>query len=1036
MGTKIVKIDTGTPGFDIDGKTYTYDVGDPDAPPDPNYPIATDHGSFPVDNNDPPRKDISKTTKKTLADYLGKKTAVNYIPLDVVATSVKITADNNETPTIPSPEHTTENSKWFTQGKRNIAASTTSSPGLKNWMTRGHPEDKKYVPIDEKSSKIRKGKEAGSEPGSVTGNALLPQVEGGLPNQGLGTVKNYTTSVLNNNRFTAEVQFADAFGKNSNPTLHSPKYGTFAVNRLAQVGVSLSIRASRELNSAAGNSNPSSAGQEAKAILPSFNQLGAERIDVALLEAHDVLTSISNSPIPNANFTNISDLSWGSMNNSLDNYDGMSAMGMVALSAALTASINLLFEGLGFILGLAKSTPEPRKNPDGRYILGRSTVTKHQQTSGFGALLSLDIASLLGIRYTITPLKKAVSAGVHAFFGIDEDAGLLGSLVQSVTKPNDSPGYNSVVARAIIRSIVTIIAQVKKAFTGNLISAVKKILALVDVLKSSKLISAINVFAALGDAIKTENPDDVVPGRDEEPIRKSRIDKINDDVPGASSMKSRMGDGTDLKLAWASNRSPSLYLLPNAVAGLQPVAGALGGFQSGYGLQEQKTRSYYRLLSDDEAKTNGNRIPHGDSEPTSDINTLQKIENMLDAEYVPFYFHDVRTNEVISFHAFLSSLTDDYAASYESTEGYGRVEPVKIYKNTIRKIGLSFYVASTSPADFDDMWVKINKLVTLVYPQYTEGRRLTDPDSKYSFTQPFSQMIGASPMVRIRLGNLIRSNYSRFALARLFGATLKDAQFGGNALSLDGSKITDLKDKVQDSIKKSEGIWTVTGGGSFDKKDASGGAFSGGKSVSAPYWTIDGDAAYVPCKVDKFDQSSPFFITVIPDVPDANFLQEIGIADVVQQSMIIQRIKQKFNNIDDPKNYIIGTKYNVPISSLKPTPETAKKIFNKAFSQETEAVSDLTKFLHIENNAIVKSFRSAGGKGLAGFIDSLNFDWYDKVTWDTDPGKKAPKMCKVTISFSPTHDISPGLDSQGYNRSPIYPVGYFAHGIDQEKKNG
>lgn len=1034
MGTKIVKIDTGTPGFDIDGKTYTYDVGDPDAPPDPNYPITTDHGSFPVDDNDPPRKDISKTTKKTLADYLGKKTSVNYIPLDVTATSIKITADNNETPAIPSPEHTTENSAWFTRGKSNIAGSTTSSPNLKNWMTQGRPGDKKFVPVDPQTSKIRKGKEMGAPPGSVTGNSLLPQIEGGLPNQGLGTVKGYTTSVLNNNRFTAEIQFADAYGKNSNPTLHSPRYGTFSTNRLAQVGVALSIRSSRELNSAAGNANPSSAGQEAKAILPSFNQLGAERVDAAILEAHDVLTSISNSEVPNANFTNISDLSWGSMNNSLDNYDGMSALGMVALSAALTASINLLFEGLGVILGLAKSTPEPRKNPDGRYILGRSTVTKHQQTSGFGALLSLDIASLLGIRYTITPLKKAVSAGVHAFFGIDEDAGLLGSLVQSVTKPNDSPGYNSVIARSIIRSIVTIIAQIKKAFSGNLVAAVKKILALIDVIKSSKLISAINVFAALGDAIKTENPDDVVPGRDEEPIRKSRIDKINDDVPGAASMKSRMGDGTDLKLAWASNRSPSLYLLPNSVAGLQPVAQALGGFQSGFGLQEQKTRSYYRLLSDDEAKTNGNRIPHGNSESTQDVDTLQKIENVLDAEYVPFYFHDVRTNEVISFHAFLSSLTDDYTASYESSEGYGRVEPVKIYKNTVRKIGLSFYVASTSPADFNDMWVKINKLVTLVYPQYTEGRRLTDLDSKYNFTQPFSQMIGASPMVRIRLGNLIRSNYSRFALARLFGATLKDAQFGKNVLSLDGSKIADLRGKINEAIVKKTGKWIVTGDGTFDKKDKSGGSvgIGGSGSVAAPYWTIDNDAVHIPCKIDEIDE----YLSVIPEVPDAQFLQEIGIVDATQQATIIKHIKQKFENSDDPKRFIIGNKYIVPVTSLKPTPSTAKKIFDEAFAQENEAVADLTEFLNIDKNAIVKSFRSAGGKGLAGFIESLSFDWYDKVVWDTDAGKKAPKMCKVTIAFSPIHDISPGLDSQGYNRSPVYPVGFFAHGQDQEKKNG
>jgi hypothetical protein len=66
----------------------------------------------------------------------------------------------------------------------------------------------------------------------------------------------------------------------------------------------------------------------------------------------------------------------------------------------------------------------------------------------------------------------------------------------------------------------------------------------------------------------------------------------------------------------------------------------------------------------------------------------------------------------------------------------------------------------------------------------------------------------------------------------------------------------------------------------------------------------------------------------------------------------------------------------------------------------------------------------------------MNFDWYDKTMWGTDPGSRAPLMCKVTIAFSPIHDITPGLDSQGFNRAPIYPIGFHAHGNDLDKKQG
>jgi hypothetical protein len=62
-------------------------------------------------------------------------------------------------------------------------------------------------------------------------------------------------------------------------------------------------------------------------------------------------------------------------------------------------------------------------------------------------------------------------------------------------------------------------------------------------------------------------------------------------------------------------------------------------------------------------------------------------------------------------------------------------------------------------------------------------------------------------------------------------------------------------------------------------------------------------------------------------------------------------------------------------------------------------------------------------RGIAGFIESLSFDWYSGTTWEIDQGKRTPKMCKITLSFSPTHDITPGLDYMGANRAAIYPIG-------------
>ena len=59
------------------------------------------------------------------------------------------------------------------------------------------------------------------------------------------------------------------------------------------------------------------------------------------------------------------------------------------------------------------------------------------------------------------------------------------------------------------------------------------------------------------------------------------------------------------------------------------------------------------------------------------------METELDAYYMPFYFHDLRTNEIIAFHAFLENVSDSFDVDYNESEGYGRIGKVYTYKNTL-----------------------------------------------------------------------------------------------------------------------------------------------------------------------------------------------------------------------------------------------------------------------------------------------------------------------------------------------------------------
>ena len=75
------------------------------------------------------------------------------------------------------------------------------------------------------------------------------------------------------------------------------------------------------------------------------------------------------------------------------------------------------------------------------------------------------------------------------------------------------------------------------------------------------------------------------------------------------------------------------------------------------------------------------------------------------------------------------------------------------------------------------------------------------------------------------------------------------------------------------------------------------------------------------------------------------------------------------------------------------------------------------------NNPILDAHESSKGEGLAGFITNLDINYNDQL-WETSKiGAKAPHVVKITISYSPIHDIPLGLDREGMMTAPAYNVG-------------
>lgn len=368
---------------------------------------------------------------------------------------------------------------------------------------------------------------------------------------------------------------------------------------------------------------------------------------------------------------------------------------------------------------------------------------------------------------------------------------------------------------------------------------------------------------------------------------------------------------------------------------------------------------------------------------------VAQIEDLLESEYMPFYFQDLRTNEIVSFNAFLDDVSDGFQAEYSSISGYGRIEDAKIYKGTKRSLSVKFHLFAANPDDFDSMWWQINKLTTMVYPQWSRGRELqivqgnnvgNATSQKFPFIQPFSQIPTATPVVRVRVGDLIRSNYSRFNLKRLFG--FKDSGVG-------------------------------------PKQEVAGGQFSTGTVTT----TVTTAAVAGRPAIKK---QNP--LKVKSDVP----MQVNGaVVYTIKAGAILTPIAgNKYKVFAGKKTRTIPHSYVVAIGGGVTTTTAAVDAAAAEVTTATSvtvAVDALTSdvFYDPDKNAIIRSFESTMGKGLPAVCTSLKFGWMD-APWgagEDGPGYRAPRYCTVDMQFDVMHDIAPGLDADGFNRAPIYPVG-------------
>ena len=449
----------------------------------------------------------------------------------------------------------------------------------------------------------------------------------------------------------------------------------------------------------------------------------------------------------------------------------------------------------------------------------------------------------------------------------------------------------------------------------------------------------------------------------------------------------------------AVNATPSMMLIPSWVQNPSPENNLISHISGrprgtfGAPFTDVKNKSAYGKFTDAEKELIERKYQNPTNNNRFSREQVIAMEDQLEAEYMPFYLQDLRTNEIISFHAFLTALSDSYTGEWSGQKGFGRLEPVQIYGGASRAIGVSFTMVATSKEDFDALWWKANKLVTMVYPQWSKGTVLKNGDNK--FVQPFSQVMTASPLARLRVGDLFTSNYSKENMARMMGADDSEnfAWADFEYEEAEGETVTFAKtDKLMDYLQNNG---HATKAKNLRQKLKNGQQYT---KIFIGSFVEQLDMVHVPFTVEE--PAAPLGTNVINVFPKGTKQIPEG------------------ENAADPEVFFT-TMTGISIVRLPEgstgTPSADSLAFPTIFTDQ---------------NPIIKSFESNMGRGIAVAINSIGFEYkLGSFPWELEPGNRAPRWIDVTLGVIPIHDITPGLDHKGFNRAPVYKVGDYSKSI-------
>jgi hypothetical protein len=1045
--------------------------------------------------------DIAQPVLNQFAEYVVNRSQVNDVPINATQPNYidKIANAKVEFNSVPTPSYTND-PIISTPDMLGVHYKANNGTGLRNFSINVYQKD-----INQENAKLHEA--------NINRILLSTRGHNSEPNNQFVTPD--VTQNKNDNRITLGSYFYKNASNLSNGVNYvsgsyvrsQPNTATSAppmtIEQMKNIGLNIMFEAvqGRAGLDFAIRSNDAGdiAEAEARMVLPSEQRIG-KRVSLGRFTPAFQIKKLTGAEKPNnSNFIDNTDdvQSYGSQYNVYSQFDSLISLGQIALCVAMILAYVLLLNTIvAFIhirdtregVNLADLNGNQRRRLLGSSILQKNSgVYPSSQTSGTDFLTQTSgFTELVGtnglLPYTRYGHEYSLNAGIQEFFGFSFlggslETGITGiqQLANSSLKVLTENGRLNVILREILRSGISLVEDSSVDFTGA--ASIAGIGNLLKKISTLKIIRFIGVLMSMGDRVRFETeirraaslergvasaeansrddpnftPDDSTSFG----ANVSYIDNLNGVLRSNFISKSRISVN-NTGIIW-SNTSAGMAKLPlyqnnnkSSFAGAAGINSKFGSRWSDIDLPvNQPSFSESNIFG---APTISNEeVNNGRISPDH----VREIEKSLEADFMPFYIHDLRTNEILSFHAFLEDANEDFNVEYTAQDGYGRMDKVQIYKGTTRNVSVNFKMVAMNPQDHDMMWYKINSLAMMIYPQWTQGRKVSIGQT-YNFIQAFSQIPGATPVIRLRLGDLYKSNYSKMAVARLFGINTLEDYSVGNVTDRSSAQTLQENQPATTDIGRRRAALASSENINKDNINNIFALFDDLVLVNLPSNTSTPSSSARPRPsprrrrniqnnqniryAAKFVQQQEVLLS-----NDGTSLE--GITVNVVQSFIVSDVNDlssttSVTGINNDNVFLPYTFLNSNLDKPRTLAKFDAKIVeetasNNARNQE-RALLDPVKFYNRDLNPVMKAFHSSGGKGLAGVITNFKVDYGEaKGNWGIDSSNslRAPMFVTINLTMAVIHDITPGLDAKGVMMAPIWPVGNMSNYFMKDSPN-